>query len=343
MGEGRVPIDIPWRCPTCEGNVDRKRLSSKKKTAKVMDDLYSADIFCLNPECPGKAVGSIMKWVKETKMLGIADGIIGVLYDRGVIKTAADLYRLTLDDLTALPFGNGIFGYPRAKKMLEVIKSRRQVSLPVFLAGLAVPGLGDTKVRDIQTKWRAIRGNSVGKPDHFDHLHSWFSGEGIPTLLIGFAPELGIPNTAKALQAGLDAREGIATALITNGVQIVPETQPEAKEGPLKGVVVCFTGKLPNKESHYADLVRQAGGAVEDDLKSNVTHLVTGDPSKETGKTKKAKAKGIPVWSIDELQARMSPPRQQLTITQPWPENEAAHIEKAHNPELVEDPEGYSG
>jgi len=73
-------FQIPNKCPSC---------GSKTK----VDGKF---LICDNEDCIGAALGSIMKWIVKTgiQKLGVGEKTIEALFDAGLIKTSADLYRL---------------------------------------------------------------------------------------------------------------------------------------------------------------------------------------------------------------------------------------------------------
>ena len=88
--KGAAPVEVPTKCPSCG--------------AKVEKEPDSPHIDCVNPDCPAQFRERI-KWFcgrKQMDMENIGDKLADQLVDSGLVKTFADLYRLTKDNLLKL-------------------------------------------------------------------------------------------------------------------------------------------------------------------------------------------------------------------------------------------------
>ena len=78
-------MEPPTHCPACETKV-------------VIDGAY---ITCPNRErCKPQIIGRIAKWVAKLNILEIGDGLIEKLVESKLAMTPADLYKLTVEQLS---------------------------------------------------------------------------------------------------------------------------------------------------------------------------------------------------------------------------------------------------
>lgn len=289
-GQARERIYVPTSCPICQGKVGPK--------AKVGGEA-GALLYCLNQDCPAKSTGKINKWINDTSMMGVGKAIVDAMVAANLIYDVADLYVLRQIELATMPFNEGEFGKKRAGNVVAAIQKKKTLPLNLFLGALGVPGLGEGVVRNVREKM----------PGEFDKLTDWVGC----TKMIDFADRIGLPNTARGIYTSLSDRQPLVAKLLHVGVTIAQETAPAASQeagGPLAGKVFCLTGSFPQKKSMIEAAIRSNGGSTEDDVRGNVTHVVMDVvPSDDalTGKGKKARAKGLPLMSLVELQAMFRP------------------------------------
>jgi DNA ligase (NAD+) len=294
--EGSKPIVAPNECPVCGGKVGPR---------KTVDGTDTADVYCLNEdECPAQSTGKINKWIKDTGIMDVGKKIVAAMVEGNLITTPADLYRLDLVSLSEMKFGKSQYGVKRATKTIDSINAHRSLPLEVFLGALGVRGLGAGVVANVREKM----------PGQFDKLSDWIGC----TKLIDFADDVSLPNVARSIYEGLTARSGLVEDLLRVGVAIAAPASPAASgatAGPLSGKVILLTGDFPEKKKVYHEQITARGGAVEEDFTSKVTDVVVfiipDDPSKLTGKGKKAHAKGILhdfAWLTTQLGSPAAPP-----------------------------------
>ena len=126
-----VDVEIPKVCPSCGAPVIRDNLFLK----------------CSDPEnCPSTGQALIENYLKVVNCLGFGEKIIANLYDSGLIKTPADLYRLTIQDiaLAVAQSEDGVLD-PDAllpPKLYNAIQNTRNLDLATFLEALSIPSLG---------------------------------------------------------------------------------------------------------------------------------------------------------------------------------------------------------
>lgn len=287
-GIPRISIPEPTECPTCKSPVLKKTNVSGNQTAAI---------FCSNDKCPSKISGKINKFINALGIMGAGGIVVETLIKENMISDAADLYTLKLyeNSLPDIMFGGKVrFGEKRATNLLTEIDLKRDLELSVFLGALGIPGLGRRRVEIVQQ----------AAPKEFDTLADWFSNK-----LIQKASQIGLPNTADNIQNEILSIKSLIDKFIKNGVKIAaPYTAPPitTKQGPItfNGKVVseiCITGTLTESRDYYERKIKQKGIGWATSVKSSTSHLIMADPSKETTKSKAAKAKGVYILSGSDL------------------------------------------
>src|SRR5580704_9556370 len=90
QGDSRRPFRMPKHCPVCGGEVVREEGEAASR--------------CINTNCPAKLQQSILHFVGRGVMDidGMGDALVNQLVDRGLVKSVADIYDLTLEQLLEL-------------------------------------------------------------------------------------------------------------------------------------------------------------------------------------------------------------------------------------------------
>lgn len=130
--EGTVPYHLPEVCPICG--------------ARVEQDEDGAFVRCTGAECPAQLTRNIAHFVSRDAMdiEGLGTAIVDALIGRGLIKSPADIFYLTLEDVSSLWKS----GTTAAKKLLAAIEESkgRDVSRLIFALGIRQVGAKTGKV-----------------------------------------------------------------------------------------------------------------------------------------------------------------------------------------------------
>jgi len=124
---GRRKFHMPERCPECGGHVVRIE--------------GEADHRCVNANCPAKLRESILHFASRGVMNieGMGDALVNQLADRGMVKTVADIYDLTLDQLLTLER----MGKKSAQNVLDEIENSKKLPLDRVIYGLGIRMVGE--------------------------------------------------------------------------------------------------------------------------------------------------------------------------------------------------------
>jgi len=255
--EAASPIEAPVRCSCGTDLVDE-----------------GTRLYCPNPSCPKKSLHRLEKWLGTLDIKEFGSAILGKLFASGRVREIADLYTLEAAELAEYDR----MGEVLAAKLLRNLREKSEVSLPAFVAGFDIEGIGELM---------AEKAAAAGF-DGLDKLRS-ASVEALDEVE-GFAE-----ITARALLDGLAALAPEMDRLLASGA--IRIAAPKSA-GPLEGKSFCFTGELSMKRGEAETLVRSLGGTVKASVTKGLSYLVTNDPLSGSEKNKKALSYGVAV--IDE-------------------------------------------
>lgn len=108
-------------------------------------------------------------------------------------------------------------------------------------------------------------------------------------------------KTADKIVNGLDNFHKFLK-VVEQHITIAPDTEVEIVDGKLNGMTFVFTGFRSDTLTHA---IRENGGDVVDAFTKAVTHVIAKDPSKSSGKIKKAQQAGAKVISQGQLQSML--------------------------------------
>lgn len=130
--KGTIAYHLPDKCPVCG--------------ARVEQDEEGAFIRCTGAECPAQLSRNIAHFASRDAMdiEGLGSAIVESLIDKGLIKSPADIYYLSLEDIKSLWKS----GSKAAEKLLVAIEESKQqdVSRLIYALGIRQVGAKTGKV-----------------------------------------------------------------------------------------------------------------------------------------------------------------------------------------------------
>jgi DNA ligase (NAD+) len=255
---------LPEQCPSCGTAVVR-----------VPGEVA---VRCPNPDCTAKAIELLKHFVSRgaMDMEGVGERLVARLFDLGMVRGPADLYRLTYDDLIALEG----FQERSVRKVLGSIEASKERPFDRVLFALGIPHVGSQNAELIVT--------------HFPAMER--------LLAAGVEEMAAIPGIGPVMAAAVtdwltnERNRELVSRLQEAGVNMRAEPAP-AREGPLSGLTFVITGTLPTLSRQRAtELIEAAGGKVTGSVSGKTDYLLLGeDPG-----SKLDKARELGVRLLDE-------------------------------------------
>ena len=254
----------PARCPSCD-----------TPTAKFTGSVFT---MCPNRLCPARQWQLLKHFVSRGAMDvdGLGEKQVGMLQREGLIRTAADLYRLTPEQLLDLEG----YGEISARRTVESIQASKERPFGRVLFAIGLEEVGYVTGRNLAQRFRAIDGLLAASAEEIEQT----PGVG-PKMAQRIAEQLA-DEQMRALVADLRAV----------GVQMELEGPPPG-EGVLAGKTFVLTGSLPDLTREEAsERIVAAGGRVTTSVSRKTDYLVAG----ASPGTKLAKAERLEVPVLDE-------------------------------------------
>ena len=144
--EGAEKFSMPRICPVCGSPVVK---FTKEKKLKTKSNFFEETAYrCSGAfSCDAQRKEALLHFgsKRAVNIDGLGESVVDKLIVLGKLRSPADFYRLTFDDISCL---DG-FAELSANNLLREIKFRRKISLPRFLFALGIPGVGEGVAKDL--------------------------------------------------------------------------------------------------------------------------------------------------------------------------------------------------
>jgi DNA ligase (NAD+) len=269
---GRRLFQMPDTCPVCGSAVVRAEGEVARR--------------CLNASCPARLRESLTHFASRPVMDidGMGEALVDQLVDRGLVKSIAGIYRLTLDQLLNLER----MGDKSASKIVANIEASKQRPVARLISGLGIPFVGERTAQILA--------------DRFGGVDALMQAE---EAQLQTAEEVG-PKVSESIRkffAEPHNRE-LIERLRAAGLQFEGEIRNTTSFGPFTGMTFVLTGTLPTLSREEAkQKIEAAGGKVTGSVSKKTSVVVAGE---EAGsKLEKARELGIEVWTESRLLERL--------------------------------------
>ncbi|WP_253306682.1 NAD-dependent DNA ligase LigA [unidentified bacterial endosymbiont] len=266
---GARAIRYPDHCPACHSGLER--LPGK-----------AAIRCCGGLICPAQRKESLKHFASRRALdiEGLGEQLIEQLVDQQLVQTAADLFRLSLEQLIPL----ARMGRRSAEKLLAALEKAKQTTFPRFLFALGIPLVGERTALHLANHFGSLA--ALQSADLQQLIAVPEVGEGVANHLDHFLQE---PHNQKVLAELLSPEIGVRWP--------DPLVEDQIVDHPLKGQRFVLTGTLHSLTRQQAKERLLALGAEVSETLSRSTHwLVVGQ---QPG-SKLAKAQRLNIPIVDE-------------------------------------------
>jgi len=266
-GERKIPL--PRTCPECGGEVQR--------------DEGGVYLRCINPSCPAQLKERLRFFAQRGAMdiEGLGPALIDQLVDQGMVRSLADLYRLTVDQLAELER----MGKKSAQNVIDGIAASKERGLARVLTGLAIRHVGERNARLLA--------------EHFGDAGRLAAASAEEIAAI---PGIG-PVVAASVHDFFRSHAGrkLIAELADLGVKLSEARKPaKPADGVLAGKTIVVTGTLQNfGRKEVEELIHQLGGKATSSVSKKTDFVVAGTDA--GSKLDKARQLGIRVLDEEEF------------------------------------------
>jgi DNA ligase (NAD+) len=273
--KGAKKVEAPRKCPSCGSKVEREP--------------DTPILSCVNPECPAQFRERLKWFVGRTQMEidHVGEKLIDQLIDAGLVKTFADLYRLTKDQLQNLER----MGERSAQNVIDSIQNSRDRGLDRLLAGLGIRHVGNRVAHVLASHFGSLDAlmkasreelsevNEIG-PVIAESVHDFFSNKA------------GKMVVAELKEIGIDPK-----------MEVKRPEEPSGEQ-PLAGQTVVVTGSLEKfKRQEIEELIVKLGGRASGSVSKKTSFVVAGADAGT--KLEKAMQLEVPVLTESEFVAKL--------------------------------------
>ncbi|MDA7983003.1 MAG: NAD-dependent DNA ligase LigA [Alphaproteobacteria bacterium] len=277
---GSKPWEFPSFCP-CE----------IKSAVRIQDNGKRAE--CSGGrDCAEQGRARIIHFAsrKALDIDGLGEKSIEELWERGLIRTPADLFTLEeRDGKDAPPLAEWDgWGELSARNLFNAINAKKSPPLERVIYGLGMPMIGEVAAYDLALRWSSLSAlrevaGAAGRSELSDEWHALLAVE-------GFAEKV-----ARALCGWFADADNLLLVAALEG--LLSPVAPKAGGGILSGKTVVFTGTLERMSRDEAKSRAKALGAKVGSAVSSQTDLVVAGPGAGK-KAREAAERGIE--TIDE-------------------------------------------
>jgi DNA ligase (NAD+) len=256
------PPRPPQRCPICD-----------TPTVKPEDSVFTR---CPNRDCPGRRWQLLKHFVGAMDIDGLGEKQVSLFMDLGWVRTAADFYRLTAEQIALQPG----FGQVSAEKLVGAIERSKRQPFGRVLFALGIEEVGYVTGRNLAQHFRSIDAMLKASPEEVEQAQG-----------VG-------PKMARVIHDQLHDEQMLSLIedLRARGLRFEEEGPPPG-EGPLAGKAFVLTGTLPTMtREEAAEAIVAAGGRVTGSVSRKTDYVVAG----ESPGSKLAQAERLEVAVIDE-------------------------------------------
>jgi DNA ligase (NAD+) len=269
--ENSIPIEYLKHCPECGTELVRNE--------------GEAQHYCLNAEgCPPQVIGRIQHYISRKAMdiEGLGGETVALLVRNGLIRNYADLYDLSIDQITPLER----MAEKSAQNLIDGIEQSKNIPFERVLFALGIRHVGETVARKLAKHYKSIE--NLAQVSEEDLVE---------------VDEIGI-IIAHSVRRFFDSEKNksIIERLKNYGVQLEIDSETlENQTDKLDGRSFVVSGVFVKvSRNELKKLIEDNGGKVSGSISKKTGYVVAGD---NMGPSKKLKAEslGVPIISEDEF------------------------------------------
>ena len=266
---GAVRYVLPSHCPECESLLVRPDGEAVTR--------------CVNSSCPAILRGSLTHWVSRAALdiNSVGEKLAMQLLDSGQVKSIADLYDLTAEQLMTLDR----MGQRSAEKVVIAISNSKMQPWSRVLYGLGIRLIGTSNAQLLSEEFPTVDALAAATAEQISSVFG--IGDEIARSVVQWFE--------------IESNRALIERLRSAGLQFVGERGDKtALVAALVGKSFVVTGTLPTlKRDQVKTMIRNAGGKVSESVSKKTDYLVVGEDA--GSKLEKARSLGVTTLTESEL------------------------------------------
>lgn len=261
-----TPYVLPGVCPVC-GAVTQK-------------DADSAFLRCTGIECPAQLSRNIAHFVSRDAMDidGLGEAIVDSLIRRGLIKSPADIYYLTLEQLKGL----WQKGDTAARKLLDAIEDSKQQDVSRLIFALGIRQVGAKTGKTLAAAFGSLDGLMAATAEELTAVPDVGAITAV-SIVEWFAQPQSKNMIERLRQAGVNFKSK----------RVITDARFAGKTFVLTGALSKFT------REEATEKIELLGGKASGSVSKKTSFVIVGENA--GSKERKARELGIPTLTEDEF------------------------------------------
>ena len=269
--DGLKPYRLPDRCPVCGAKVER--------------DEDGVAMRCTGAECPAQLLRYLEHFTSREAMDidGVGPAVLRQMVDAGLVQTAADLYRLTADDIAGLDR----MGQKSAQNAVNAIEKSKGNDVSRLICALGIRQIGAKAARTLA-----------------QHFGSFDAMERATVEELTQIDDIG-EITARFLREWLDSPQSQDLMRRFREAGVNMECLDKPTDDSLRGMTFVLTGSLTRfTRDEASEMIRSHGGKTSGSVSKKTSYVVAGEAA--GSKLTKARELGVPVLTEEEFLAMLN-------------------------------------
>ncbi len=264
--QGTVPYRLPAFCPICGAPTQR--------------DEDGAFLRCTGVACPAQLSRHIAHFVSRDAMDidGLGSAIVEALIEKGLLKTPADIYYLTLDELKSL----WQKGELAAKKLMTAIEESKQQDVSRLIYALGIRQVGAKTGKVLATTFGSLDALMEASEEELTQVPD-VGAVTAASIVSWFAQEQSQAMIQRLREAGVNFA----------CKRVISDTRFAGKTIVLTGALSKFT------RDEATEKIELFGGKASGSVSKKTSFVVVGENA--GSKERKARELGIPILTEDEF------------------------------------------
>lgn len=266
-GENAAPFRFPENCPSCGSPVTREE--------------GEAAVRCTNTDCPAQLMRHLIHFVSRDAMDidGLGPAVLEKLVEAELVKSPADLYKLTVEDVLTLENKKE----KSANNLINALEKSKDNELYRLVFALGIPHIGLKAAQLVCSKFRTIDELMNAKIDEINNIDGF--GEIMADSVVQYF--------------SLDSTKRLIDELKSLGLKMKPSEQKRGG-GVFEGKTFVLTGTLPTMSRKEASkIIEDNGGKTSSSVSKKTDYVLAGESA--GSKLTKAQSMGIKILSEEEL------------------------------------------
>ena len=264
--EGTEPYHLPANCPVCGAQVEK--------------DEDGAFLRCTGAECPAQLSRNIAHFVSRDAMDidGLGAAIVEGLIEKGLIKSPADIYYLTLEEIRSLWKS----GSKAAEKLLTAIEASKQQDVSRLIYALGIRQVGAKTGKVLASAFGSLDALMAATVEELTEVPD-VGGVTAESICDWFQQEQSQHMVERLRQAGVNFESK----------RVISDDRFAGKTFVLTGALSKFT------RDEATEKIELFGGKAAGSVSKKTSFVVVGENA--GSKERKARELGIPILTEDEF------------------------------------------